>query len=169
MVSTTDYDQIRASLQSVLSRHERSRNSLIPILHEVQDLFGHVPPAAIAPIAHRLSLGEAEVHGVVSFYSHFRLSPPGRHHITVCVGTACHVEGTPLLVREIRRLLDIEPGQRTSDGLFSLSSVGCLGCCAMAPAMMIDGRIYPSVSPARLAAILAEHGFDTGVKTDEAA
>ena len=169
MVTTTDYDQIRASLQSVLSRHERSRNSLIPILHEVQDLFGHVPPAAIAPIAHRLSLSQAEVHGVVSFYSHFRLSAPGRHHITVCAGTACHVEGTPLLMRELRKLLRIEPGQRTADGLFSLSQIGCLGCCAMAPAIMIDGRIYPSVSPARLSAILTEYGFTKDVQTDEAA
>ena len=168
-MSTTDYDQIRASLQSVLSRHERSRNSLIPILHGVQDLFGHVPPAAIAPIAHWLSLSEAEVHGVVSFYSHFRLSPQGRHHITVCAGTACHVEGTPALLRKLRSLLDIEPGQRTSDGLFSLSQVGCLGCCAMAPAMMIDGRIYPSVSPTRLSTILAEYGFTPGGHNDEAA
>lgn len=169
MVTTTDYDQIRAPLQSVLSRHERSRSSLIPILHEVQDLFGHVPPAAIAPIARRLSLSPAEVHGVVSFYSHFRLSPQGRHHITVCTGTACHVEGTPVLLRELHRLLGIEPGQRTADGLFSVSRIGCLGCCAMAPAMMIDGRTYPSVSPARLSAILTEYGLTPGVQTDEAA
>ena len=168
-MTTTDCDQIRASLQSILSRHERSRSSLIPILHEVQGLFRHVPPAAIAPIAQGLGLSQAEVHGVVSFYSHFRLSPQGRHHITVCAGTACHVEGTPVLLRELRRLLGIEPGQRTTDGLCSLSRVGCLGCCAIAPAMMIDGRVYSSVSQARLSAILAEYGFTPGVQTDEAA
>jgi NADH:ubiquinone oxidoreductase subunit E len=142
---------------------------LIPILHEVQDLFGYVPPAAIGPIAHRLQVSQAEVHGVVSFYSHFRLSPAGRHHITVCAGTACHVEGMPVLLRELRQLLGIDPGERTTDGLFSLSRVGCLGCCAMAPAMMIDGRIYPSVSPARLSTILAEYGFTPCVQTDETA
>jgi len=169
VVTTTDYDQIRAQVQSILSRHERSRSSLIPILHQVQDLFGHVPPAAIAPIAQWLGIGQAEVHGVLSFYSHFRLSPQGRHHITVCAGTACHVEGTPVLLRELRRLLGIEPGQRTTDGLFSLSQVGCLGCCALAPAMVIDGRVYSNVSPARLPAILTEHGFTRGVQSDEAA
>ena len=163
------FEQVQRDLQSLFASYEPSRTNLLPILHELQDRFGYVPRESIPLVARALGLSESEVYGVATFYSHFRLGPIGRHHITVCSGTSCHVEQGPRLLQELRRLLGIGPGQQTPDRQFSLSTVPCFGCCAMAPVMMVDGQLYPHMPPAKLAAVLAHYGFSPARGANEAA
>lgn len=156
-------------LESLVACCEPGRTNLIPILHELQNRFGYVPRESVRLLARALNLSESEIYGVATFYSHFRLTPIGRHHITVCSGTSCHVEQGPRLLDELRRLLHISPGQRTADRQFSLSTVPCFGCCAAAPVMMIDGQLHPHMTPAKLAAVLADYGFSAARGANEAA
>jgi NADH:ubiquinone oxidoreductase subunit E len=162
-------EQLQRDLESLFASYEPGPTNLIPILHELQNRFGHVPRESIRLLARALNLSESEIYGVATFYSHFRLAPIGRHHITVCRGTTCHVEQGPRLLDELRRLLHISPGERTADRQFSLSTVPCFGCCAAAPVMMIDGQLYPHVTPAKLAALLTDYGFSAARGAHEAA
>lgn len=162
-------DQVQRYLESLFASCEPGRTNLIPILHALQDRFGYVPRESIPPLARALDLSESEIYGVTTFYSHFRLAPIGRHHITLCSGTSCHVEQGARLLDELRRLLEISPGQRTADGQFSLATAPCFGCCAAAPVMMIDGQLYPHVTPAKLPTVLAQYGFAPARGAHEAA
>jgi NADH-quinone oxidoreductase subunit E len=168
-VTDVAVELIQRDLESLFASYEPGRTNLIPILHELQNRFGHVPRESIPLLARALKLSESEIYGVTTFYSHFRLAPIGRHHITVCSGTSCHVEQGPRLLEQLHRLLQISPGQRTADRQFSLSTVPCFGCCAAAPVMMIDGQLYPHMTPAKLAAVLADHGFSPVRGANEAA
>ncbi len=116
----------------------RSRDT-IPVLHKVQHHFGHIPPAALPAIARRLHISESELFGVLSFYKAFTLKPKGRHTITVCLGTACHVRGGERIAEEMENSLGVPAGETTADGLFTLETVNCLGCCAIGPVMVVDG------------------------------
>jgi len=116
----------------------RSRDT-IPVLHKVQQHFGHIPPAALPAIARHLHISESELFGVLSFYKAFTLKPKGRHTITVCLGTACHVRGGERIAEEMENSLGVPAGETTADGLFTLETVNCLGCCAIGPVMVVDG------------------------------
>jgi len=125
----------------------RSRDT-IPVLHQVQERFGHIPPAALPAIARRLHISESELFGVLSFYKAFTLRPRGRHTITVCLGTACHVRGGERIAEELENTLGIPAGETTADGWFTLETVNCLGCCAIGPVMVVDGVTHARTVPA---------------------
>jgi NADH-quinone oxidoreductase subunit E len=122
------------------------QKDLVHLLHGVQAEFGYIPPEAVARIAERLKITESEVVGVLTFYRAFRLKPRGRHLVTVCAGTSCHVRDGAELLREMERQLGIGPGETTPDLLFTLETVNCLGCCAIGPTVVVDGRYYSHVS-----------------------
>jgi len=124
----------------------RSRDT-IPVLHKVQQHFGHIPPAALPAIARRLHISESELFGVLSFYKAFTLKPKGRHTITVCLGTACHVRGGERIAEEMENSLGVPAGETTADGLFTLETVNCLGCCAIGPVMVVDGVTHARTTP----------------------
>jgi formate dehydrogenase subunit gamma len=133
--------------------------ALLPVLHAVQDRLGHVPAAAVLPIAQALNLSRAEVHGVITYYHHFRSTPPGRHVLQVCRAEACQACGAEALLAHAERVLGCERGQTRADGAVSVQAVYCLGLCAQSPAVQIDDRVHARVSPERLERLLAAAGL----------
>lgn len=129
---------------------------LLQVLHAVQDRLGHVPPAAVPVIAEALNLSRAEVHGVVTFYHHFRQSPPGRHVIQLCQAEACRSMHCEQLTAHARARLGVDLHETTGDGRFTLEPVYCLGNCACAPAMMIDGQLHGRVTADAFDALITE-------------
>jgi NADH-quinone oxidoreductase subunit E len=115
--------------------------SLIPALQYVQESAGYLPRDAMTAVAEHLRVSQSKVFGVASFYSQFHMHPRGRHQITVCRGTACHVRGSARLLSDLEKMLGIQPGGSTSDMLFSLETVACLGSCALAP-VVVKGKVY---------------------------
>jgi len=132
------------------------QKELVHWLHRVQAEFGHIPEAEVSRIAERLGLTDSEVFGVLTFYRAFRLKPLGRHLITVCAGTSCHVREGHEVLRELERRLGVGPGQTTADARFTLETVNCLGCCAIGPTVVIDGRYHARVRVRDVAALLEE-------------
>lgn len=133
-----------AAQAQVLDAVERLRDlpgALLPILHAIQDALGHVPAAAVPVIAQGLNLSRAEVHGVISFYHHFRSEPPGRHVLQLCRAEACQAMGARALERRLRERLQIGFHETTADGAVTLEPVYCLGNCACAPSAMLDGEV----------------------------
>ena len=128
----------------------------LPILHAIQDRIGHVPTAAVPKIAHALNLSRAEVHGVISFYHHFRTEPRGRHLLQVCRAEACQSMGGERLAKQVTDQLGIEFHHTTPDGAVTLEAVYCLGNCACAPTMLLDGEPHGRLDAAAVDALLAE-------------
>ena len=135
----------------------RSRQSdLIAILQDVQSRFGYLPEEAMLRVAHVLRMPESQVYGVATFYTQFRLTPGGRRTIRVCQGTACHVQGVAQILAAIEKELEVSSGGTTLDGAFSLETVACLGACALAPNMTVDGEMYGQLTSEKAPGILAE-------------
>jgi NADH-quinone oxidoreductase subunit E len=128
----------------------RQPNQLIPILQYCQSQHGYVSRAAVKQIAEYLGVSEAHVYGVASFYTQFRFEKPGDHQVRICLGTACHVQGGALLSEEIQKIIGIEPGEISQDQKFEFHEVACLGCCAQAPVVEIDGRIHGKITRKKL-------------------
>lgn len=137
-------------VQEAVERCRELPGALLPMLHAIQDDLGYVPPEAVPTIAKALALSRAEVHGVISFYHHFRSEPPGRHVIQVCRAEACQAMGAERLVARLRERLGIDFHGTTPDGAISLEAVYCLGNCACAPAVMVDGALRGRVTDAVL-------------------
>jgi len=128
--------------------------ALLPILHEIQDVLGYIPEDSVPHIAHKLQLSRAEVHGVISFYHHFRQTPPGKFTLQICQAESCQAMGSENLTDHARNALGIDFHQTTKDGQFSLEPVYCLGNCACSPAIMVNDDIYGRVSNERLDQII---------------
>jgi NADH-quinone oxidoreductase subunit E len=140
--------------RQVLKRFGRKRGNLIPILQAVQGRLGYLPREAMTEIATFLGIPEIEVYGVVTFYNQFRLNPPGRHSIRVCLGTACHMKGGYITLDAWKRRLGINSGETTPDREFDLDTVACVGCCTMAPVTVVDGRPEGKVEPTKVDGLL---------------
>jgi NADH:ubiquinone oxidoreductase subunit E len=138
----------------IVDKYQEKRTALISILHDVQDRYKYLPDEALKMVASRLRMDINEIYGVATFYKSFTLTPQGRHSITLCLGTACHVRGGPKILRELKGLLHIEPGQTTADKQFSLNVVNCLGVCAIGPVMMVDRKFYGEMNSIRAKKII---------------
>jgi NADH-quinone oxidoreductase subunit E len=138
----------------VFSRYAGDEGDLIPILQKVQEREGYIPEHAVSRVSEFLGLSENRIFGVASFYSQFRFTEPGRHSIKVCLGTACHVRGGQILADAVERDLGITDGQTTKDRRFDFRRVACLGCCALAPVVQIDGDIHSRMTVIRFKEIL---------------
>jgi NADH-quinone oxidoreductase subunit E len=132
------------------------RADLIPVLQDIQNTYGYLPRHAIHKISRWLKISENEIFGVATFYAQFRFTPPGKHHIKVCLGTACHVKGGEQMLEVLKRRLEVSPGETTSDGEFDLERVACLGCCALAPVVDFDKKVFAQMSVLKLQGILDE-------------
>lgn len=132
-----------------IARQKDQPGALLPLLHDIQDHLGHVPQEALPAIAKALNLSRAEVHGVVSFYHHFRSEKPGRHVLRVCRAEACQAMGANQLLSHVESSLKIKIGETTKDGRFTLEAVYCLGNCACSPAVMIDDDLHGRVDAKR--------------------
>ncbi|MBM4338464.1 MAG: NAD(P)H-dependent oxidoreductase subunit E [Deltaproteobacteria bacterium] len=150
----------------IVDRHQEKRTALISILHDVQDRYKYLPIEALKVVASRLRMDINEVYGVATFYKSFTLVPQGKHSITLCLGTACHVRGGPKILRELKSLLRIEPGQTTPDKQFSLNVVNCLGVCAIGPVMMVDQKFYGEMTSIKAKKIIEKiNNKPSGVKS----
>lgn len=125
-------------LKDVLEKYRNIPGSLITVLQKVQELYGYLPQDVLSHVAGELSIPPAKVFGVATFYTQFRFKPVGKYLILLCQGTACHVNSSLKIEQAIKEELDIEDGQTTEDGLFTLKNVACLGCCSLSPVMMIN-------------------------------
>src|SRR4030042_3403244 len=130
------------AVNGIIDKYQAKITSLISILHDIQDQYNYLPETALKKVASRLQMDLNDLYGVATFYKSFSLVPKGRHSITLCLGTACHVRGGPKILRELNGLLHVEPGQTTPDKQFSLNVVNCLGVCAIGPVMFVDGKFY---------------------------
>jgi len=140
-----------------LDKHEQGgRDSLIPILQEIQEEQGYLSKEAVIEVGRRLKLPSAKVYGVATFYNQFRFTPKGKYHVMVCRGTACHVKGSAKGLDMVTKSLKIEPGKTTRDKLFSLEVVACMGACGLAPVVNVNGEFHAKVTPMKLHRIIEE-------------
>ena len=141
-------------IADVLDKYAAVKGSLITILQKTQDIYGYIPTDAIYHIAEKTGLTPAKIMGVATFYSQFRFQAVGKYLIMICKGTACYVNGAERIIEAVQEELGIGDNQTTEDGLFSLSLVSCLGCCSLAPVMMINDNTHGRLTPADIPGIL---------------
>jgi formate dehydrogenase subunit gamma len=151
-----DEAAISARVAEIVTAHQGMEGPLLPILHEVQAAFGHVPQAALPQIAEALRMTRAEVHGVMTFYHDFRAAPAGKHVLKLCRAEACQSMGADRVAAHAQARLGVDWHETTPDGRVTLEPVYCLGLCACAPAAMVDGRVVGRVDEARVDALIAE-------------
>lgn len=144
-------------LEPLLAQYSGKRWALIPLLQQVQEKYGYIPPESMEPIARAVGLFPSQVQGVVTFYSQFYTAPRGRNIVRVCRGTACHVRGSGSILKIVRNNLDIDEGQTTPDFNFTLETVACLGACFLAPAMLVNHEYYGRLAPSRVMSVLRQY------------
>ena len=138
----------------LLSVSQTDSCHLIPILQQIQKAYGYLPPEILQELCNRTGIAASQVYGVVTFYEQFYLEPHGRHTLKCCRGTACHVRGGPEIIRAVKRSLCIEPGETTEDMEFTFETVACLGACALAPVMVVDGVYYGKMTSRKVNFVL---------------
>ncbi len=152
---TAEDEQIREETHRILEHFSTLKQALIPILQAVQARIGFIPQPAMKEIASFLDISAGEVFGVATFYNQFRFTPPGKHPVKVCLGTACHVKGGNIILEEWERRLNIKEGEVTEDREFSLDRVACVGCCALAPVVLLgEDEVRGKMSPSAVEGIL---------------
>lgn len=145
-----------AEIRRLIAHHSHQPGGLMPLLHAIQDACGHVPPTAVPLIAAGLNLSRAEVHGVITYYHHFRSEPPGRHVIHICRAEACRACGSEALMAHAETLLGCRNHETRADGAVTLESAYCLGLCASSPSVQIDDRVHARMTPERLTRLLGD-------------
>ncbi len=154
----------------IVDRHRDKRGGLIAILEGVQAKYGYLPEEVLRDVAANTGRSLVDIYGVATFYRAFSLKPRGKHLVSACLGTACHVRGGPAIARKIQQQLKIKAGETTPDGEFTLETVNCLGACALGPVVVVDGHYFPSVRESGVEGILEKtrRGLDTvDIDTDE--
>jgi NADH-quinone oxidoreductase subunit E len=147
---------VREKLKNVLADYSGDREELIPILQDTQEVFRYLPAAAMREIARFLNITENTVYGVATFYAQFKLTPLGKKLIRVCRGTACHVRGSAKVLAEMEKQLGVKAGETTPDMEYTLETVACIGACALAPTMTIDGETYGKMTTKKVAEVLGD-------------
>jgi len=146
------------AFRALLEEWKAVKGNVIPLLQKTQDIYGYLPQEAMREIAATTGKSASEIYGVATFYAQFRFTPMGKHVMKVCHGTACHVQGADSLDTVIESKLGVAPGNNTADGQFTIERVACLGCCSLAPVVMIDGEVYGRLTGDKLGKIVAGIG-----------
>ena len=146
-----------AALDAVIAEHKTQAGALMPVLQKAQDIYGYLPVEVQKHIAAELDIPYSEVFGVVTFYSQVQLNPKGAHPVAVCLGTACYVKGSGIIMEKLEEMLGIKSGAITSDLRFSLDATRCIGACGLAPVMTIGEDVYGRLEPSMLKDILAKY------------
>ncbi len=157
MTDTLTEEVVLPAFGRMLWRNHGEPGMLIPLLQAAQDVYGYVPPLAIEQIAEATGVPVSEVYGVITFYTQFRLTPLGKHIIKVCKGTACHVLGADMIGQTVGEELGIKRNETGEDGLFTFMEVACLGCCSLAPVVMVDEQTYGRLTPKKLRSVLRRY------------
>lgn len=154
-----------SQIKEICAQFNNEEGELINVLHQVQSKLGYLPAEVQEVIAKELKMSVAKVYGVVTFYSFFTMLPQGEHPISICMGTACYVRGAEQVLTEFKRQLNIEVGQTSPDGKFSLSSLRCVGACGLAPVVTVGEKVYGRVSPQQVSKIIAEYEDGSDAKS----
>jgi NADH-quinone oxidoreductase subunit E len=131
-----------SELKKNIEIYRNKKGNVIPLLQSAMAIYGYLPEIVFETLEEELGISKSQMYGVATFYSQFRLAPVGKHIVKVCHGTACHVQNATALSESIEELLEITDGETTPDGLFTIESVACLGCCSLAPVIMVDNEVY---------------------------
>ncbi|HOJ47497.1 MAG TPA: NADH-quinone oxidoreductase subunit NuoE [Bacillota bacterium] len=150
-------DAKTAELKRFIEENKDTKGPLMPIMQKAQELFGYLSMETMTLIADSLEIPVSEVYGVATFYAQFSLYPKGDNVVSVCTGTACYVKGAQAILDEVAKQLGIEPGQTTPDGKFSIADTRCLGCCGLAPVLVVNGDVYGRLVPADVKGILEKY------------
>ena len=142
-----DKAKIQEDTRKMLVKWKTKRGALIMALHEIQGAFGYVPWDAMEVVAEELKIPMAQIYSVLTFYNHFKLKAPGKVVISICDGTACHIKGGQSVIEAFEKELGVKAGVTTDDGLFYIQIVRCLGCCGLAPVVVVNGKTYGRVTP----------------------
>ena len=145
-----------AMIDAIVHKHNIEPGAVIPVLQEIQAIYGYVPPVAIQRIADNTNVPVSEVFGIVTFYAQFRLQPPGKNLIKVCHGTACHLCGAEMVAERLTQVTDAKEGETSQDGRFTIERVACLGCCSLAPCVMVNGETHGRLTPEAVDKIVAQ-------------
>lgn len=156
-----------SAVEALLDTKGAEPFAVMEVLQDVQDTYRYLPEEAIILISERLDVPVIEVFRLANFYKAFSLKPRGRHLVTVCAGTACHVQGAPRILDTVLSLLDTKPGETTADGAFTVETVNCLGACALAPVVVIDGQYYDHMTPGKVQKLIEDIRFDDELAEDE--
>ena len=143
-------------IERIVDNYDADTGMLIPILQDLQEDCGYLPPEHLRCLANRLDIPMSRIYAVATFYTSFRLAPKGLHDVTLCMGTVCYLKGAPKICEAISREFQVEPCSTTRDRLFTLQAVNCVGACALAPVMIVDGKYYDDVTPESALEILNE-------------
>ena len=146
-----------AALQAVIDELKNEPGALMPIMQRAQDIFGYLPEDVQNIIAKGLDIPVSDVYGVATFYAQFNLEPKGKYIISVCMGTACYVKGSQLVLDKLEDVLGVPAGRTTEDGLFTLNATRCLGACGLAPVIMVNDDVYGRLTPDQIPAIIAKY------------
>jgi len=144
-------------LDKIIERYKGQRWALLPLAQEVQQAFGYIPPETIPRVAEALGVFPSQVQGVITFYALFYTEPRGKNIVRVCRGTACHVRGGKTILKLVKRYLDIEEGETTSDYEYTLETVACIGCCALAPNVVLNNAVHGHMNPKKIALLLGHY------------
>jgi NADH:ubiquinone oxidoreductase subunit E len=145
------------TLQHIIEKYKQEKGTLIGLLQDMQETFGYLPEDKLEEVSQKLDVPLSRLFSLATFYTSFRLEPMGKHHICVCVGTACHVRGAPIVVDTVERELQIESGGTTEDGEFTLDTVNCVGACALAPLITIDNEHYGKMTQNKMRKLLKDY------------
>ena len=144
-------------IEEICARHKDEKTPLMMILSDIQNEYGYIPLEVQEIVSEQTGIPVAEIYGVVTFYSFFSLTPKGKYVIGCCLGTACYVKGAQQVIDKFCELLKIAPGQTTEDGLFTIDALRCIGACGIAPAVTINGKVYPKMSVPQVAEVIASY------------
>lgn len=150
-------DEKAQKLQEIIEKYKNTKGSLIPVLHEAQEVYGYLPMSVQKKISEGLGVPLAEIYGVVTFYAQFSLKPKGKYRINVCLGTACYVKGASHILEKLQEKLGLSVGECTEDGKFSLDACRCVGACGLAPVIMINDEVYGRLTPDDIEGILEKY------------
>jgi formate dehydrogenase subunit gamma len=156
-VSSDSPIEVLHTIHEILLRHTGVQGALLPVLHDIQDVLGYIPADSVSEIATALNLSRAEVHGVITYYHHFRLTKPGKHIVRICRAEACQSMGAEALMAHAEKHLACAMHHTTADGVFTLEAAYCLGLCASSPAMSIDDEVHARVNTTDFNALIAEY------------
>lgn len=143
-------------LEPLIKKYKSKKGNLIPLMQGTQNLFGYIPIEAMTLISKETGLKISDMYGVVTFYAQFRLNPVGKHIIKICHGTACHVQNAKVVTEDLQNFLSLKDGETTPDRIFTLETVACLGCCSLAPVMMIGEETYGKLNGKKAVEVIKE-------------
>lgn len=143
-------------IDAIVHKHNVQPGAVIPVLQEIQDSYGYVPPVVVERIAENMGIPASEIFGIVTFYTQFRLQPVGKNLVKVCHGTACHLSGAERIAEALAQATGAREGETSQDGLFTVERVACLGCCSLAPCIMLNGEIHGRLTPENVGKLVSQ-------------